>query len=357
MLHKGKLTLRIIYLFLVCLFVCCCCCLFVFVFCSCFFFFFGGWVFFLFVFFFFFFLVLFCCCCCCCFFFVFCFSCVCVFFFLFFYFYFFIFLFFYFFLLLLFFWGFFLVGMGLCCSCCYCYCSCCCKWWWWWWWSGVMVVVAAATAVAASVIMVVVVAVVVVVAAAMIHLSHTKLRGINQLTRVTALSKLFWFFSEKGVLSKRKVFGPTGTKYLPFTEDPVSKWTCCAGKQQKVTKVVSLVKNGRRYPVYQVSLSNKSYLPSSVVTVAIFTPIRHNKYCVINVFEKYSFSSTLRQTDRQTQNIQREREVRREISRLQDILIILITMNLKITVDSRYIEVQGTRWNSSRYPYFVISVL
>ena len=29
----------------------------------------------------------------------------------------------------------------------------------------------------------------------------------------------------------------------------------------------------------------------------------------------------------------------------------------KYTVDSRYLELQGTLWNSSRYPYFDISDL
>ena len=28
---------------------------------------------------------------------------------------------------------------------------------------------------------------------------------------------------------------------------------------------------------------------------------------------------------------------------------------LKNTVDSRYLEVEGTRWNTSKYPYFDIS--
>ena len=29
----------------------------------------------------------------------------------------------------------------------------------------------------------------------------------------------------------------------------------------------------------------------------------------------------------------------------------------KTSVDSRYLEIQGTLWNTSRYPYFDISVL
>ena len=31
------------------------------------------------------------------------------------------------------------------------------------------------------------------------------------------------------------------------------------------------------------------------------------------------------------------------------------TFQSEITVDSHYLEVEGTRWNSSRYPYFDIS--
>ena len=31
------------------------------------------------------------------------------------------------------------------------------------------------------------------------------------------------------------------------------------------------------------------------------------------------------------------------------------THSMKYTVDSRYLEVEGIRWNTSRYPYFDIS--
>ena len=39
------------------------------------------------------------------------------------------------------------------------------------------------------------------------------------------------------------------------------------------------------------------------------------------------------------------------------IIIIIIIINIITTVDSRYLEVQATFWNNSRYPYLDISDL